>query len=108
MFDGKIENQEERGIATENGDIIFNGKEDEGEYLSISDTDWSEVESISLWTKQEESLKEKTGDINTLRQYFKISDNSGGDGSNGKLGISLDDDDEFGISVSYLDTIHLL
>ena len=101
VFDGKITNQE-RGIATENGDIIFNGKEDEGEYLSISDTDWSEVESISLWTKQEESLKEKTGDINTLRQYFKISDN-GGDGSNGKLDINLGHDDYFGNSVSYSD-----
>ena len=75
VFDGKIVNQE-REIATENGDIIFNGKEDEGEYLSISDTDWSEVESISLWTKQEEVLEEIEGEIDSLDKISEISDST--------------------------------
>ena len=91
VFDGKIANQE-REIATENGDITFNGKEDAGgEYLSVSDTDWSEVESISLWTKQEEEIEK-------LDVLLEISDNTGGAG---KLSILLGTLTGFAESVSY-------
>ena len=91
MFDGN--NTKPRKRETENGVITFNGKEDAGgEYLSVSDTDWSEVESISLWTKNN---KNNGADI-----LLKISDNGGGDGL---LDVNLDDDGYFGRSVSYSD-----
>ena len=93
VFDGKIANQE-REIATENGDITFNGKEDAGgEYLSVSDTDWSDVKSVSLWTKQEEEIEK-------LDVLLKISDNGGGDEL---LDINLAQGDRFGSSVSHSD-----
>ena len=91
LFNSVIKNKDTQ-ISTENGVITFNGKEDAGgEYLSVSDTDWSEVESISLWTKQEEEIEK-------LDILLKISDNGGGDGL---LDINLAQGDRFGSSVSY-------
>ena len=92
LFNSVIKNKDTQ-ISTENGVITFNGKEDAGgEYLSVSDTDWSDVKSVSLWTKNN---KNNGADI-----LLKISDNGGGDGL---LDVNLDDDDYFGRSVSYSD-----
>ena len=57
LFNSVIKNKDTQ-ISTENGVITFNGKEDAGgEYLSVSDTDWSDVKSVSLWTKQKEEIE---------------------------------------------------
>ena len=93
-FIGETPLDEKRQISTKDGVITFNGKEDAGgEYLSVSDTDWSEVESISLWTKQEDGIEK-------LNIILKISDNEGGDEL---LDINLAQGDRFGSSVSHSD-----
>ena len=93
LFNSVIKNKDTQ-ISTENGVITFNGKEDAGgEYLSVSDTDWSEVESVSLWTKQEEEIEK-------LDILLKISDNGGGDEL---LDINLHNYGRFGYSVSHSD-----
>ena len=91
LFNSVIKNKDTQ-ISTENGVITFNGKEDAGgEYLSVSDTDWSDVKSVSLWTKQEEEIEK-------LDTILEISDNTGGAG---KLSILLGTLTGFAESVSY-------